>query len=351
VQILIIGGTRFIGPRVVRHLSAAGHEVTLFNRGQSLSAQSGDETRPAASELIAGAAQIHGDRRALDANVIARLQQAAPEVVIDMCCLNEADARGMLDVFQGIARRYVLVSSCDVYRAYGILHGSETGAPALEPTPLKEDSPLRTELYPYRGDKPRAEGDPLKHLDDYDKIPAEELVLGTDGIEGTVLRLPMVYGPGDYQHRLRDYVARMTPAAAELRLAASLAGWRTCRGFVGNVAAAIALAAAQPAAAGRAYNVAEQPAYSELEWARLIARALDWPGHVAVVSDDELPEDERPRFNSAQHLDVDSTRLRKELGYVEPVGLTNALWQSVDWERALQKRAEAQDNDAAGGSA
>jgi len=42
------------------------------------------------------------------------------------------------------------------------------------------------------------------------------------------------------------------------------------------------------------------------------------------------------RFNSAQHLDVDSTRLRNELGYVEPVGLTNALWQSVDWERALQ---------------
>jgi hypothetical protein len=54
------------------------------------------------------------------------------------------------------------------------------------------------------------------------------------------------------------------------------------------------------------------------------------PGEIAVTPDNELPEDERPSFNSAQHLDADSTRLRSELGCVEPVGLTNALWHSVE---------------------
>ena len=35
MRILIIGGTRFIGPQVVRRLHAQGHEVTLFHRGKS----------------------------------------------------------------------------------------------------------------------------------------------------------------------------------------------------------------------------------------------------------------------------------------------------------------------------
>ena len=34
----------------------------------------------------------------------------------------------MVDVFRGVARRLVMVSSCDVYRAYGRLTGSEPGA-------------------------------------------------------------------------------------------------------------------------------------------------------------------------------------------------------------------------------
>ena len=35
MNVLVIGGTRFIGPRVVERLAGAGHEVTLFNRGLS----------------------------------------------------------------------------------------------------------------------------------------------------------------------------------------------------------------------------------------------------------------------------------------------------------------------------
>ncbi|MDA5109254.1 hypothetical protein O3V59_12850 [Brevibacillus thermoruber] len=35
MNVLVLGGTRFIGPHVVRQLVAAGHETALFNRGQS----------------------------------------------------------------------------------------------------------------------------------------------------------------------------------------------------------------------------------------------------------------------------------------------------------------------------
>ncbi len=35
LKLLILGGTRFIGPHVVELARAHGHEVTLFNRGKT----------------------------------------------------------------------------------------------------------------------------------------------------------------------------------------------------------------------------------------------------------------------------------------------------------------------------
>ena len=32
----------------------------------------------------------------------------------------------------------------------------------------------------------------------YDKIPVERAIMGDPGLRSTVLRLPMIYGPGDY---------------------------------------------------------------------------------------------------------------------------------------------------------
>lgn len=35
MKILMIGGTHFIGPPVVRQLTAMGHEVSVFHRGKT----------------------------------------------------------------------------------------------------------------------------------------------------------------------------------------------------------------------------------------------------------------------------------------------------------------------------
>ena len=45
--------------------------------------------------------------------------------------------------------------------------------------------------------------------DQYDKIPAEQAVMGDSEIRGTVLRLPMIYGPGDPLHRLHPILKRI----------------------------------------------------------------------------------------------------------------------------------------------
>jgi hypothetical protein len=43
----------------------------------------------------------------------------------------------------------------------------------------------------------------------YDKIPVEHAIMRDPGLPGTVLRLPMIYGLGDYVRRLHPIVERI----------------------------------------------------------------------------------------------------------------------------------------------
>jgi len=45
VRILLIGGTRFIGPYVVREIVAAGHQVAVYHRGQNEFKTSGSNVK------------------------------------------------------------------------------------------------------------------------------------------------------------------------------------------------------------------------------------------------------------------------------------------------------------------
>ena len=191
MNILVLGGTHFIGAHAVRRLALLGHEVTVFHRG---------ETK---AELPESVEHIYGDRERLGEyrEVFERL---GPEVVLDTLAMSEADARAVVEVFRGIANRLVVLSSGDVYRAYDRLRGADPGPP--DPTPLTEDSPLRDKLYPYRN----GANSPTDMKYNYDKILVERVVMAQpDTLPGTVLRLPMVFGPGDYQHRLFGYLKRM----------------------------------------------------------------------------------------------------------------------------------------------
>jgi nucleoside-diphosphate-sugar epimerase len=319
MHVLVIGGTGFIGPSVVLRLNEMGHDLVLFHRGRT----------PAA--LPDGVAEILGDRRDLP-DYAGEFRRFAPGVVLDMFPMSEQDARTVMRTSRGVTGRVVAISSQDVYRAYGRLTGLEPGPP--EPLPLAEDAPLRQELYPYRGPHPRSADDPRRWLDDYDKLLVERVVMGDPGLPGTILRLPMVYGPRDRQHRWFEYLKRMDDGRPAILLGVGRAGWRWTRGYVENVGAAIARAVVDERAAGRIYNVGEAQALSEAEWVGAIGRAAGWHGKVVIVPEDRLPAHLVTSANTAQHLVVDTTRLREELGYAEPVSRDEGLRRTVAWERA-----------------
>ncbi len=319
MRVLVIGGTGFIGPFLVRELERRGHTVAVFHRGK---------TAPA---FPVNVQHIMGDRRDLAARG-ADLRRFSPDVVIDVILSSRAQAEALMKLFRGLAGRVVALSSIDVYRACGVLHGTESGPP--EPVPLTEDSALRT--------RPAYPPETLKRLqavfdwvdDDYDKVPVERVALGTPQLPGTVLRLPMIYGPGDRKHRCYQLLKRIDDGRTRMVFADDVAAWRGPRGYVENVAAAVALAATSARAANRVYNVAEEQSYSELEWAKLFAAQAGWRGDFVVLAREHAPQHLLHPGNLSQHWVVGSRRIRDELGYREPVPLAEALRRTIAWERA-----------------
>lgn len=316
MRILVIGGTAFIGPQVVERLSNLGHEITVFHRGEH-------ETR-----LPYGIRHVHDPRAARPVTEFPKeLTALAWDVVVAMHAMGERDAEALGRAFRGIARRVVAVSSADVYRAYGVLLGSDSGD--LEPLPLTEEAPLRQGLFPYRSS---ASG-PEDFRYDYEKILVERVLLSDAALPGTVLRLPAVYGPGDEQRRLFPCWKRMADGRPAILLGERQAAWRWTHGYIENVAHAITLAVTLERAKGRIYNVGEAETPATIERVRLLAQAVGWKGEVVTLPDQRLPKHLQMKANFAQDMVLDTNRIRENLDYAEPVPAEEALRRTLSWER------------------
>jgi nucleoside-diphosphate-sugar epimerase len=317
MKILVIGGTGFIGSFLIEHLHRAGHGIAVFHRGNT--------------PLPSGVHQIIGDRNRLN-DFRPMFAGEKYDLAIDCIVSSARQARQLVETLRGITPRVVALSSMDVYRAWGVFSGMEPGG--AEPMPINEDSALRTKP-PYPPETLAALSKKVSWADvEYDKVPVERVILEDGELPGTILRLPMVYGPGDYIHRFHPYLKRMDDGRRFILFAEDLARMRTPRGYVEDVAAGIALAATSERAVARIYNISEPDCWSELEWARKIAAATGWRGELLELPPENTPPHLVWPYNTAQHLVVSSDRIRVELGYREPTDVDEAFERTIGWERA-----------------
>ncbi|MBZ5576127.1 MAG: NAD-dependent epimerase/dehydratase family protein [Acidobacteriia bacterium] len=311
MRILFLGGTGLTGPFAVRRLHALGHEVTVYHRGQH------------EADFPEGVRRVLGDL----AHLPGKLVHPAPDVVVHMWAMTEADAGHFLGVFRGVAGRAVVVSSGDVYRAYGRLQRLESGPP--DPIPLSEDAPLRESRYPYRKMAPSED----HWMARYEKISIERALMEQTRLPTTILRFPAVCGPNEYR-RFQQWLQPMLRGEAEIRVQEDWAGWRWTHGFFEDVAESVVLAATHPRAAGRIYNVGEPQTPTMAERLDAFARASGWRGRIVRAPASEIPEAGRMPHDFAHHLVYDTSRIRTELGYAEAVLPQEALVRIIEWERA-----------------
>jgi nucleoside-diphosphate-sugar epimerase len=318
MKILLIGGSGFIGPHTAAALKHSGHHITVFHRGKSAAPP--------------GTEEILGDRTFLQDHQLEFRRQKF-DVVVDFVLSSGRRAQQLMDTFRGIAGRVIALSSMDVYRAWGVFYGFEAGG--LQDLPVTEDSGLRTSHSVYSPEALKRARAAYEWLDDeYDKVPVEQAVMSDPKLPGTVLRLPMIYGPGDPLHRFHPILKRIDDGRKQILFADDVAALRLPRGYVEDVGAAIALAVTSPQSAERIYNVCEAESFGELDWARKIAAATGWTGEFVMLPHHLTPKHLHWPGNTAQHLVASSERIHRELGFSELLPREEDFRRTIAWERA-----------------
>lgn len=175
MNVLVLGGTRFIGRHIVDALGAGGHGVTVFTRGTSP-----DELPPQVERL-------HGDRSEGAAG-LAPLDGRRWDACIDVSGYTPLQVRASVERLRDNVGRYVFVSTVSTYAS-------------LAQAPIVETHALHAEADESLTDVTNDTYGPLK-------VTCERIVRETYGDRATILRPQIVAGPFDPTGRHTYWVQR-----------------------------------------------------------------------------------------------------------------------------------------------
>ncbi len=136
MTILMLGGTAFLGPRVVEAALARGHTVTLFNRGR---------TNP---HLFPDLEKLRGDRDPDVGEGLSALKGRTWDAVVDTWADHPRFVRDSTRLLGPSVRQYLYVSTIAVYQRYDRAPVTED-QPIRSPTEIPEDPGARLP-YPAR---------------------------------------------------------------------------------------------------------------------------------------------------------------------------------------------------------
>lgn len=186
-RLLVLGGTRFLGPVIVRAALDAGWEVTLFNRGKS---------NPG---LFKDLEQRVGDRNTSD---YASLATGAWDLVVDTSCYIPGHVTAAIEALDGRAGHYLVVSTLSVYT---------NSTPEKGPREFAETDPVAT-IEPERLLEFSEIGDVGKYGSRYYgalKALCEEAARKALPGAVTVVRPGLIVGPGDISDRFTYWAVRV----------------------------------------------------------------------------------------------------------------------------------------------
>ncbi len=177
-NILILGGTGFVGRILSEMLSKTENNVTLFNRGKR---------NPA---LFPEFEKIHGDRNTED---VFKLATRSWDVVIDFSGFFPDNIEIVASLLKGNVKRYIFISSASVY---------DVANPEEITYPMKEDFKLLPCTYEQRVDK-----HPFNFYGNK-KAECERILLKSDWLDIIIFRPALIYGRYDPTDRFYYWLYR-----------------------------------------------------------------------------------------------------------------------------------------------
>jgi nucleoside-diphosphate-sugar epimerase len=289
-EVLVIGGTGFLGRRITEEFVRHGDNVVVLSRGQN------------ALDRLPGTESIQADRRDLAA-LRSALGDREFDVVVDNIAFDADDVTRLLQVLRGRAGHYLLTSSVAVY------------ADRYVRRPIQEHQADLTWRVPV--DAPDAFHPRLGHGYANGKRAAEQAI-NNSAIPWTVLRPPVVVGADDRTLRVWWFVQRLLDGKPLV-----IPDWGPGRVFqvvwTHDVARAFHCAAANPAAFGRTYNVAQAEVYTAESWIEAAAQILRVSPRYTHIAEDGLDGAGLPGYTLPiagrpfGHVLLDASAIRCEL--------------------------------------
>jgi nucleoside-diphosphate-sugar epimerase len=247
MRVLVIGGTRNLGPSIIGALLENQHQVTIFHRGHTLA------DIPNVVEVL------HGDRTD-PAQCKSLLGNRDFDAAIDTTLYNGKDAGVIVDTLNGHVGHYIFISTGQVYLVR-----------------VGPQRPFREEDY----DGPIMPEPPKENRIDHenwiygiDKRSAEDLfaaAFDSIGFPYTSLRLPMVNSERDHYHRLHGYLLRMWDGGP--MLIPDEKGLPLRHIYGEDVVRAILLCLSNKKSIGRAYNISQNETLTLREFLHFTAQA------------------------------------------------------------------------------
>lgn len=170
MRLLVLGGTKFLGRSTVDAALGRGHELTLFNRGQ---------TNP---DLFPDVETIRGDRTA----DLSALDGREWDAVVDMATFLPRVVRLSAGALRSRVARYVYISSISAY--------ADQSVPPVEGAPVAQL------------EDPNSES-----IEDYGALKAtcEQIVQDTFGEPALIVRPGLIVGPHDPTDRFTYWPRRV----------------------------------------------------------------------------------------------------------------------------------------------
>jgi 2'-hydroxyisoflavone reductase len=118
MNILVIGGTRFVGRHLVAAALQRNHQLTLFNRGNQ-------------PDIFPDITIIQGDRNNPDD--LSKLQGKSWDAVIDTCAYFPGQVESLLEILNSSTHHYTLISTISVYKEQALAFQDESAELASLP--------------------------------------------------------------------------------------------------------------------------------------------------------------------------------------------------------------------------
>lgn len=316
MDVLVIGGSRFIGLHLVRLLSRQGHDVTVLNRGQT------------SVDFPDGVSRLQADRYDT-AQVSAALAGRKFDAAFDISGYDVPSLEPLIKALEGNVGRFVFCSTTAVYAP------SDT-FPVFEAFALDHDSPRKYST---------------------DKIACEEY-LGKISMSRnfplTIIRPPYVYGPDNYiASRESSFFARLSHGRKIIIPGDGLNLIHLVH--VDDLADAFASVLGKPQALGQAYTVAGPDMITTGGFVQTIAEVMGVDVEF-VYTDAATYDSEGRQFYPYEHSlsqAYSTDKAERDLGWSpkfnmrDGLGMTYRWWldQGLDresWDFSAEDRALAE---------